>query len=302
MPPEPPTLPGFTDAIARYGEHLAARNFAPNTRLSYTSDLQGFVAFLRAHSRVSHPADVDRRDLEAFLTELDRQGLAGTSRRRKVAALRSFFAFLEEHGHLSANPSVKLIPPAREERQPRVLTEAEYKRLIEAARGQTRDAAIIEVLLQTGMRVSELTRLSIHDVELPAKPGPHEGGHGSVRIYGKGRKERTVTLNWKACRVVKAYLAVRPQAYSSALFLTKFQQPFSRRAVHQLVEKYLTAAGVAGATVHTLRHTFGTHHARRKTALPIIRDALGHASLKTTERYVHLARELMDKELQANAL
>src|SRR5262249_13521374 len=137
MPPEPPTLPSFTEAIARYGEHLAARNFAQNTRTSYTSDLQGFVAFLRDHSLVSHPADVDRPDLEAFLTELDRQGLAGPSRRRKVAALRSFFAFLEEHGHLSATPSVKLIPPAREERQPRVLTEAEYKRLIEAARGQT---------------------------------------------------------------------------------------------------------------------------------------------------------------------
>src|SRR5207342_2655560 len=106
-------------------------------------------------------------------------------------------------------PATKLIPPEREHYQPRVLTEVEYKRLMAAVHGEIRDEAIIEVLLQTGIRLSELSRLTISDIDLPAKIDREHTG--AAHITGKGRKERVVTLNYKACRAIRNYLAIRPK-------------------------------------------------------------------------------------------
>jgi len=184
-----------------------------------------------------------------------------------------------------------------------VLTEGEYKRLLEAVRHETRDAALVEVLLQTGMRLSELARLRLSDVDLPAKINRDQGSVGSVRIFGKGRKERTVTLNWKACKAIKAYLGIRPKVEEDErLFLTKFGRGMGPRAIQYRVEKYLEEAAIQGASVHTLRHTFATHMVKKGTKLDVVRQALGHQDLKTTSIYVDLAREVMDKELQQNAL
>jgi site-specific recombinase XerD len=183
-----------------------------------------------------------------------------------------------------------------------VLTEGEYKRLLDAVRHETRDAAVIELLLQTGIRLSELTRIELQDIKLPTKITRDVTNVGSVHIFGKGRKERTITLNWKACKAIRAYLAIRPRVYDDHLFITKFDRGLSPRSVQYLVEKYLDEANVIGASVHTLRHTFATQHVKRGTKLDVIRQVLGHESLKTTSIYVDLARDMMDKELQANAL
>ena len=123
-----------------------------------------------------------------------------------------------------------------------------------------------------------------------------------IRGDAIGRKAR-VTLNWKACKAVKAYLAVRPvDAEDDRLFVTKFHRGMGPRAVQRVVEKYLTEAGIAGASVHSLRHTFATHQTRRGTKLDVVRQALGHESLATTSIYVGLARDVMDRELQEHAL
>lgn len=298
------------EALALYRqEHLAARNFAPETRRKYAEDLTQLVTHLTGPLNLARVDTVERRHLENFLAKLDRDGLKGTSRRRKVAAIRSFFAFLVSHGFIPASPAQDLIPPARERSQPRVLTEAEYKRLLEAVRHEPRDGALIEVLLQTGLRLSELSQLRLTDIELPAvvrRPNAgtkDPGSVGAVHVHGKGRKERTVTLNWKACKAIKTYLAVRPvDAEDDRLFVTKFRRGMGPRAIERVVEKYLTAAGITGASVHSLRHTFATHQTRRGTKLDVVRQALGHESLATTSIYVELAREVMDQELQEHAL
>ncbi len=201
------------------------------------------------------------------------------------------------------SPAGKLTPPEREHRQPRFLTEREYKALLDACRHETRDAAIIELLLQTGMRLCELAGLKTSDVQLPARIIKEPQGAGCVRILGKGRRERTVTLNWKACKAVRAYLAVRPKDTDDQhLFLTKFRLGISPRSIERLVEKHLTEAGIQDASVHSLRHTFGTQSVKRGTRLKVVQEVLGHASLDTTTIYVSLAREDMDRQLQEHAL
>src|SRR5205823_3257203 len=155
--------------------------------------------FLEEQCGLSAPAQVEHRHLDAFLAYLDVKGYAAATRRRKLASTKSFFLFLEQQGRIPRNPTTALTTPSRDRLQPRVLTEGEYKRLQLAVAHQVRDAAIIELLLQTGMRLSELCRLTLAQVELPAKISREDGHVGSVRIFGKGRKDRTVTLNWKAC-------------------------------------------------------------------------------------------------------
>ena len=291
------------DALAYYQElFLAGRNFADATRVHYGRDLRQLLTYLEGPCLLSSPGEVQRRHLEGFLARLDQQGLAGSSRRRKVASIRSFFAFLEEQGLIAASPARKLLPPERARNQPRVLSEAEYKRLLEAVRYEPRDAAMIELLLQTGMRLSELARLRLTDVELPPKVTRDAGNVGRVTVQGKGRRTRTITLNWKACKALKAYLAVRPDVDYPQVFLTKFRKPIGPRSIENVVTKYLREARIHDASVHTLRHTFATHMVRRGTKLDVVRQALGHADLKTTSIYVELAREVMDEELQRNAL
>ncbi len=147
-----------------------------------------------------------------------------------VAAIRSFFGFLHQHELLPVSPALELVPPLRERVQPRVLTETEYKRLIESVRHEPRDGAIIEVFLQTELRLSELSQLRLEDVELPAEmtrsvgATNEPGSVGEVHVAGKGRKQRTVTLNWKAWTAITAYLAVRPDSEDNRLFVTKFHR------------------------------------------------------------------------------
>ena len=295
-----PTIP---DAITRYQEqHLTARNLAPLTRLTYASDLTQVARYLTEQLGLVHIDQVQPRHLDGYLVTLDQRGLRGSSRRRKLATIRSLFRFLVQQGLLPASPADEILPPERERDERRVLTEAEYTRLMAAVQHQVRDGAILELLLQTGIRQSECAAITLGDLQLPARISRDAGHVGSLRVHGKGRKDRVVTLNYKACRALKAYLAVRPTVDEEALFLTKFAKPLGTRSIRTIVGKYLNEAGIVGASTHALRHTFATHHVRKGTKLDVVRQALGHESLATTSVYVGLAREVMDKELQQNAL
>ncbi len=282
--------------------YMASRNFAKRTRLEYTSDLEDLLEFLKT-AGVTRLDQVTMPMLERYLADLDNRGQAGSTRRRKASSVRSFFSFLYRDGRLENNVALRLIPPRSEQKQPRVLTEQEYKRLLRACAHETRDAAIIELLLQTGIRLSELTGLTVNDIDLPAriKRDPNTVGLLHVR-GGKGRKDRTLPLNYKACRGLRAYLGIRPQVEYHNLFINKFREPLGQRGVQKVVWKYLDEASIQGASVHSLRHTFGTHHVAKGTSLRTVQEALGHQDLKTTSVYVSLAREVMNKELQEHAL
>src|SRR5260370_19731299 len=181
------------EALKQYREILlASRNLAPRTRTEYTNDLEDLLDFLETRCFLFLAHRVELNHVESYFAELDRRVFTGNNRRRKYASLRSFFGYLHQAEQIAQDPTQKLIPPAKEHHQPRVLTESEYKRLQLAVAHETRDAAIIELLLQTGMRLSELSRLVLTDIDLPPKISREDGHVGSVHLRGTGRKDRTV--------------------------------------------------------------------------------------------------------------
>jgi site-specific recombinase XerD len=293
------TLEQAVQLFARDG--MPARNLAAHTRKNYLHDLTDLRHFLTDRG-VTHLADISLRHLQNYQAEMDRRSYASSTRNRKTQSIRILFQFLAQHGLTASNLAAQLIPPPIQKQEPRFLTEDEYQRLLRACSHSARDAAIIELFLQTGMRLSELATLQLTDVYIPKRITPDPEHTGSARIKRKGGKIVTPPLNHKACKALAAYLKVRMDAGYAALFLSQFKQPMSTRAIQQRVEKYLEEAGIAGASVHTLRHTMATHHVARGTDLKTVQETLGHASLATTTIYVSLAKTAQRKALQEHAL
>jgi site-specific recombinase XerD len=291
----------FLEALLDYSrDYFRLRNFPDVTRRGYLRDLLNFMWFVKTERGTSRVSEVERGDVVDYLAKAERRGLRGATRARKLAALRSFFGFVEETGGSGTNP-VKDIPrPKQEWREPRVLSEGEYARLRAAAGGDARTRAMIELFLQTGIRLSEAVGLDVSDMSLRARAGV---GCASLRVDGKGRKQRTISLNSRAQEAVERYLEVRcGDEGHGPLFTSWTGRRLTGRSVERIVRSALLKAGVRGASVHTLRHTFATHTVRKGTSLRVVQEALGHSSLQTTTRYVSLARELMDEQLEANAL
>ncbi len=280
---------------------MPARNLSPKTRVNYRHDLVDLLAFLKDRG-ASNLSEISLRHLEAYQAEMDRRGYSSSTRNRKTHSIKSLFHFLHRLGITSHNIADKLIPPSVAKHEPRFLSEAEYQRLLRECSHKPRDAAIIELFLQTGMRLSELAKLQLTDVEIPKRITPDPDNMGYVRVKRKGGKTEYIPLNHKACKAVAAYLLVRPEVGETALFISQFKRPISTRAIQHRMTKYVAEAGITGASVHTLRHTMATHHVARGTDLKTVQETLGHADLKTTSVYVSLAKTAQRKALQEHAL
>ena len=181
---------------------MPARDLAERTRHEYTNDLADLAAHLRQRG-IAGLRQIDLQHLEGYQAEMDRRGYKASTRERKTYAIKSFFRFIHHHGVIDTNVALKLtpappqvrVPPRPKRPEPRFLSEEEYQRLQRVCSHDPRDAAIVEVLLQTGMRLSELARLTVHDVELPRRINREPDNTGSVRIRRKGGKEATIPLN-----------------------------------------------------------------------------------------------------------
>ncbi len=233
------TLQQAIELFARDG--MPARNLAAHTRKNYRHDLTDLQQFLQRHG-VTRIADISLRHLQAFQAAMDRRGYASSTRNRKTQSIRILFQFLHLHGITQTNLAAQLIPPPIQKTEPRFLTESEYRRLLRVCSHHARDAAMIELFLQTGMRLSELAKLTLSDIDIPKRITADPDNTGSVRVRRKGGKTEYIPLNHKACKALASYLQVRIDAGYPALFLNKFKQPMSNRAIQLRVEKYLKEA------------------------------------------------------------
>lgn len=280
----------------RFLRHLAAeRGASPLTIKSYREDLLQLEEFLRS-AGCRTPAEATSPILRRFASGLHAAGYASSTVARKLASLRSFYAFGQREGWIRTNPAKPLRSPRRPRKLPRFLTGEEISRLLAAPRPQAagglRDRAILELMYSSGVRVRELVNLDDADLDIR---------NATVRVRGKGRRERLGIVGSHARAALRAWLATRPRPAgpplrSQPIFTNKFGRRLSVRGVARLLDKHLAAAGLTGrASPHTLRHSFATHLLDAGADIRSVQELLGHKSLVTTQIYTHVTtRRLLD--------
>jgi site-specific recombinase XerD len=274
---------------------LTGKNRSTATIRAYQTDIQQFLSYLHATNvSIKTPADVEKVDVVEYLSALARKELTGIARARKMSALREYFRFLEGIGVITKSPTTGIETPKRERNGRQVLRPDEYTRMLSLAGANPRDYAILQVFLQTGIRVSELANLRLGDIDF-IKP--------AITVRGKGSVEREIALEKKGVHALKSYLAVRGESFSERVFLNYQGEPISERGIRKLVVKYRKEAGITKkASCHTLRHTFATCKAEKGVSAFQLQQWLGHANLNTTQIYIHLGKQNARKIMQDTTL
>ncbi len=293
--PIPPDDP-LERLVTRFTSHLAAeRRASRHTVLAYGGDLRALMAFARA--RTPRPAleVIDKLLLRSWLAELAR-AVTPTTLSRKLASVRAFFGWLERETLVSKNPASMLSSPKLRRKLPRFVAASAAAEIMDAPASaavseveRARDTALLEVLYGSGLRVSELVGLDLTHVSLE---------EASLRVLGKGNKERIVPLGSVAKGAVERYLTRRPELRhprtgsqdERALFLSKKGVRLGVRRVQTLVQRYgALGAGRGDLHPHALRHSCATHLLEGGADLRAIQELLGHSSLSTTQRYTHVS-------------
>lgn len=301
----PAGTPSADDALTRFLDHLAGRNASPRTLVEYRRNAGDFLGFLEA--RGTGWASPGRTDIRAYLADLADRGLAPSSIGGRLSAIRALYRHATRQGWLTADPLAGVRSPRRPRRLPRVLGQTDAARLVEAPlrterprRRQPshpeldeairrRDAAILELLYATGMRISELAGLVLGQVDVARR---------RLRVVGKGNKERELLFGRPAAAALAAYLsdgrgelAARGGAAGvAAVFLNATGGPLTARGARLVVDRWASAAGIGrAASPHTLRHSFATHLLEGGADLRSVQELLGHANLATTQIYTHLS-------------
>ena len=287
-------------AIDEFLSHLAKeRHYSAYTVMAYRNDLLQFMEFLAGgETDAVDPCQVRRETLHRFTGELLRHGMSKRSVARKLSALKAFLGYWTLRGEITDNPAVSIGSPKLEKRLPIFLKEEEIAGSLRSIRNDTfpdlRDRAILELFYGTGMRLSELAGLRSEDVDL---------GAGSVRVRGKGNKERILPLGKTVTDVLRAYLRSRARTFPGevgpALFVNMRNGRFSNRGIQKMVRKRLgTASEHRRLSPHILRHSFATHLLDRGADLQAVKELLGHASLSTTQGYTHVSRDRLKRVYQ----
>lgn len=281
-------ISAFLDAQA------AELDAAQNTRLAYARDLSDFADWLAGRAR--HFSEVTQDDIETYLVHCEAQGLARSTRARRLSAIRQLYRFAFEEGWREDNPAIRLKGPGKDKKLPDTLSVEEVEALIEAARRPGRDrlrnTCLMELLYATGMRVSELVGLPVASAR---------GNPGMLLVKGKGGKERMVPLSGPAREALAEWLEHRDGEEAEAMDAGKPASRYlfpsrgaaghlTRHRFYGLIKELAVRGGISPSKVtpHTLRHAFATHLLANGADLRAIQEMLGHADVSTTEIYTHV--------------
>ncbi|MCB9801026.1 MAG: tyrosine-type recombinase/integrase [Pseudomonadales bacterium] len=269
----------LTDAHALFTQHLKDSGKAHATVIAYSKDIEQLVEFVGKKGKGTID-EVSDTDINEFKELLKKQRYTGKSISRKINSIKAFFRFCIGQGMINDNPAEVITHPKYELTPPRVLSRIEYRALRDACRGDARMYAVVELLLQTGMRISELAALQIGDVDFDRKV--------LIIKAQNSREARKVPLNEAAKEAIMDYLQVRPRAREKTVFLTKTCRPFLVRNIRTAIDRYFRLAGIKDAKVNDLRHTFIVEQLKAGTPLVYVSQLVGHKRITTTEKYLKL--------------
>lgn len=279
-------------AHKQFVDYLTSRRRAHATIVAYSKDIEQLVSFL-TNAGKKDVATVTQEELEAFLKKLAADSYTPKSISRKINSMKTFYRFLKSTGIVSIDPAGDIEHPKYEIKPPRILSKLEYRALRDACRGDLRTSAIVELFLQTGLRIGELANLTLTDVK-----------DSELNIAAQeGHDERTVPLNRAAKDALDAYCKNRNiDTKSKALFITKTGRALLIRNIRTAIDRYFKVAGIEDAKVNDLRHTFIAHHLMSGTALTTISKLVGHKRLSTTEKYLEFIQNKQTEHVKLEEL
>ena len=278
------------------------RGLSSNTLFAYRNDLYQFMRFIREESNHNHHItswpQVDRDMLAKYGLDLQERTLKASTIARKIAAIKSFFAFLVDEGELTSSPTENLTSPKVGRALPKAISVEEINRLLEGLNSSSspdgkRDKAMMELIYATGLRVTELVSLNVQDVDLE---------NDQIKCLGKGGKHRLLPIHKEASEAIDDYLndgrnKLLRNSEEKALFLNHRGDRLTRQGFWLILKTYAREVGInVPITPHILRHSFATHMLRGGAPLRHVQELLGHANISTTQVYTHLASDHVRSE------
>jgi len=283
----------IAEAFLQYLAH--ERRYSSHTIGSYANDIRQFLVYIES-TGIDDPALATKNDIRSFVRHLSSNNYRAASISRKVSSLRSLYTYMVRHKFISHNPTLSIASPRKPKRLPAYLTEEAIVRMLnlpnEHTRDGCRDKAVLELLYGSGLRLAELIQLDRTDVDLTG---------GTVRVRGKGSKDRIVPLSGISIDTLARYVSSHASSgdeqsrKESPLFLVSNRR-ISRETVRAIVRKYIAkVSDIEKRSPHILRHTFATHLLNRGADLLAVKELLGHESLSTTQVYTHVSTEQLKK-------
>lgn len=262
--------------ISQFIDYLKERNLSPHTIKVYNDNLIEFRNFLGKSNSIGATKRSQVRDFLFALSEKNNQPI---TRRAKLITIRSFFRFLEDENLIKNNPTKNLPLPKVAIKEPMYLQEVEIKKLLQVIKKDKRAEMAIRILVENGVRLSELTNVSVGDVDIEAK---------TIKIRRKGNAEQIIPINSRLSKLIKSY--VKNKNASAPLIESKIGKRMTQRRVAFMVQEYFKKAKVhrIGISVHSLRHSFCVRMLQKKVNIKTIQTLCNHKSISTTERYLHI--------------
>lgn len=279
-------------AKTQFINFLKSKKRAQATIVAYTKDIDQMLQYVKNAGKQTVDA-IEKPELETFLKKMGADNYTPKSISRKINSMKTFFRYCKSENIITTDPAAKLEHPKFESKPPRILSRMEYRALRDACRSDVRMYAIVEIFLQTGLRIAELANLTLEDVK-----------DSELFIQAQeGHSERSVPLNKVAKEALKKYLEIRDNnAKSNALFVTKTGKSLLIRNIRTAIDRYFRLAGIEGAKVNDLRHTFIAHHLVAGMPTATLSKLVGHKRTSTTEKYLELVKDIKMENVKLGEL
>jgi site-specific recombinase XerD len=264
--------------LPKFIKDLEDKGRSPSTVLAYRADLEQLVKFVEEKQK-PFPESIGQEVIEAFRDTLLAQKYTPKTVSRKLNAVKTFFRFMLSKKFINRDPSAAVAHPKIEVSMPKFLSQLEYRALRDVVRNDTRIASIVELILQTGVRISEVANLKLADI-----------GKDKLKIEAYATQaERTIPLGKRAKDAIDSYLGQRPKTDSPYLFVSKNGKPLAVRNIRAAIDRYMQKSDIPGYSVNDLRTTFIVENLKAGVDLILLSQIAGHKRLSTTERYLELA-------------
>lgn len=265
--------------IAQFISNLEAQGKSHNTIIAYKKDLEQFMGYCASIS-IDDVRLIKKEDIDGFIHKLLQDNYTRKSASRKLNSIRTFFRYLKNNDIIKQNPSLEVSHPKYTQNPPRILSKLEYRALRDVAKEDLRTYAIVEILLQTGVRIGELAEIKLSDIK------------DDKLIVGK----REIPLNKAVKKAIEDYIKVRYQTKSDYLFVTKTGKPLLVRNIRSIITRCFREVGIEEAKVQDLRNTFIAYQLMSGASISYISRIVGHKRLSSTEKYLDLVKEQTEKK------